>query len=294
MCVPSHSPAARFGSAGFCISARGIFDFVNPSTSPRTKKRLIAGNWKMYVESPEEARQFALALRRRARGLAGVDIFLAPPFPFIQEVARVLESSPVRVGAQAIAPYSEPAHTGSVSGAMLKGAGASFVIVGHSERRLPTGQAGAAGETNDMVRAQLEQAAALGLTAILCVGEREREADGEHFAFIEAQISSALEGLPPAAVKKLIVAYEPVWAIGKSAADAMKPAELEQMVIFVRKMLADTIGRSAALRTRVLYGGSVEPANAAQLLEESGVNGFLVGHASADVESFVEIIHSCK
>ncbi|HVV14818.1 MAG TPA: triose-phosphate isomerase [Candidatus Paceibacterota bacterium] len=250
------------------------------------KKRLVAGNWKMYMADAAEARKFAVGLRRRTRGFSGVEVFLAPPLPFIADIAKALESSPIEVGAQIISAHEDAPHTGEVSGRMLKGAGASFVIVGHSERR-------ASGETNDVVRASLERAVEAGLTPVLCVGEREREADGEHFAFIEAQLSSALNNFPKNLLKKLVVAYEPVWAIGKSSVGAMKAPELEEMVIFVRKTLTDLLDRKAALNIRVLYGGSVEPGNASELLA-AGVNGFLVGHASADLNSFVQIIQACK
>ena len=241
----------------------------------------------MYMETPEDARAFALALRRKARAFPSVDIFLAPPFPFLAEIAEVLVSSSVRVGAQAVSAYDAGAHTGDVSATMLKKIGAQFAIVGHSERR-------ALGDTNDMVRAQLGHTAEAGLTPILCIGEREREADGEHFSFIEAQLSSALDKCEPRLLKKLVIAYEPVWAIGKSATDAMKPADLEEMVIYIRKMLTDLIGRRLALRVPILYGGSVESANAAELLKEGGVGGFLVGHASADLEGFLSILKTCK
>ncbi|MDZ4225925.1 MAG: triose-phosphate isomerase [Patescibacteria group bacterium] len=251
------------------------------------KKKLIVGNWKMYIERAEEARALALALRRKVRGLPKIEVWVAPPTPFIAEVAEVLESSPVKVGAQRASHHQDPKHTGSVSAKMLKDVGASFVIVGHSEYRIEVG-------TNDKVRAELERTAEAGLAPILCVGEREREADGEHFTFIENQLTSALRALPPAAVKKLVVAYEPVWAIGKRAEDAMRPAELEEMVIFIRKTLSETLDRRTALRIPILYGGSVEPTNAANLITEGGVNGFLVGHASAQVESFLEIIKACK
>lgn len=263
------------------------------------KKRLVVGNWKMYIESPEEARAFALNLRRRARGLSGTAVYLAPPFPLLPEVAEVLESSPVLVGAQALSPSGDGQHTGDVSGKMLKASGASFAIVGHSERRL---RSGGSGESNDVVRAELEQAVAAGLAPLLCVGEHEHEHDGpstdfrigDHFSFIESQLSSALKNIPKNTLSKLIVAYEPVWAIGKRAEDAMQPAELQEMVIFIRKTLAELLDRKLALKVPVLYGGSVESTNARALLDEGGVSGFLVGHASAHLDSFLEIIKACK
>lgn len=241
----------------------------------------------MFITSREDARNFALALRRKLRGASGVDVYVAPPTSFIFEVAEILESSPIRVGAQTLSSHEGGAHTGEVSGAMLKDAGALFSIIGHSERR-------EAGESSWAVRAELEQALKAGLTPILCVGERERGRDGEHFSFIEEQLTSALKNIPKNVLKKLIIAYEPVWAIGKKSEDAMKPADLEEMVIFVRKVLADLLDRSAGLKVPILYGGSVDPQNVSALLSEGGVNGFLVGRASAQIDDFLAIIAACR
>lgn len=256
------------------------------------KKRLVVGNWKMYIGSPEAAKAFALSLRRKTREIKGVDIGIAPPLPFVAGVAHVLASSPIKVGAQTLSPHASGAHTGDASAAMLKGVGASFVIVGHSERRAapPAG----AGEGSEVVRAQLERATEAGLMPLLCVGEREREVGGEHFTFIEGQLTSALKDIPKPALKKLVVAYEPVWAIGKEGSQAIQPGSLQEMVIFIRKVLADILDRQAALKVPILYGGSVEPSNAELLLAEGGVNGFLVGHASATIEDFLTILNVCK
>ncbi len=181
----------------------------------------------------------------------------------------------------------EEKHTGDVSGTMLRNAGADFVIIGHSERR-------AGGDTDALVRAQLERATAAGLAPILCIGELERTRDADHFSFVEEQLNAALKNIPKNTLKKLVVAYEPVWAIGKSAQDAMKPSDLHEMSIFIRKMLTELLDRPMAVRIPVLYGGSVEPDNAAQLLKEGAVSGFLVGHASVSSDSFVAIIKQCK
>ncbi|HVZ75978.1 MAG TPA: triose-phosphate isomerase [Candidatus Paceibacterota bacterium] len=251
------------------------------------KKRLVVGNWKMYMDDPREAREFFLGLRKRARGMSGIEVWLAPPYVLIPEAVEVLESSPVEVGAQALSSHADAPHTGEVSGTMLKWAGASFVIVGHSERR-------ASGEGEASVREQLLRAAEAGLAPVLCIGERERGAEGEHFSDIEDQLSSALKNSAKGAMKKLVVAYEPVWAIGKRAEDAMKPQDLQQMVIFIKKTLAELLDRKMALKVPILYGGSVEPANASELVKESGVSGFLVGHASADLEQFLAILQACK
>lgn len=247
------------------------------------------------METPKAAREFALALRKRVRGLSGVDVYLAPPFALIPEVVNVLESSQVHVGAQTLSGYESAAHTGDVSSAMLKSIGAEFVIVGHSERRaLQPGSGQAAGESHDMVRAQLERAVAANLIPILCVGEHEHKKDGDHFSYVEEQLTSALKDISKNTMKKLIVAYEPVWAIGKSADDAMKPADVREMSIFIRKTLADLLDRAMGMKIPILYGGSVEAGNAHSLITEGGVSGFLVGHASASVEQFLAIIQACK
>jgi triosephosphate isomerase len=251
------------------------------------KKRLVVGNWKMYIESPEEARRFTLSLRRRVRGLAGVEVWLAPPAPFIPLVADVLESSRIYVGAQKISPHEDPQHTGSVSAKMLKAVGASFAIIGHSERR-------AEGETDEKVRSELLRATETGLAPILCIGENVREKDGEHFEVLEKQLTSALTHVPQNTLKKLVIAYEPVWAIGKRSEDSIGPADLQEMVIFIKKVLTDLLDRRVALKVPILYGGSVEPENAPALIAEGGVSGFLVGHASAQIDSFLEIIKATQ
>jgi triosephosphate isomerase len=251
------------------------------------KKKLVVGNWKMYIEKPEDARVFALNLRRKVRGMSGVDIYVAPSLTQLPVVSKVLESSPVKVGAQTISQHSDGKHTGDVSAAMLKGAGASFVIIGHSERRTE-------GESNTVVRNQLDRAINAGLVPILCIGEEVRGAEDEHFSFVEEELTSALKNVPKNLLKKLIIAYEPVWAIGKRTEDAIKPADLVEMMIFIRKLLADLIDREAALKVPILYGGSVEAENASVLIKEGGVQGLLVGRASTSFDSFLEIIQSVK
>ena len=251
------------------------------------KKRLVIANWKLYVESPRAAAHFVSFLRKRSRAFSGVEAVIAPSFPLIGAVSGALGSGQIKLGAQTLSSVTDPQHTGDVSAAILKHSGVSYVIVGHSERR-------AAGESTEMVAQQLAQALAQGLKAVLCVGEREREASGAHFSFIAGQLTSALTGVSAKQSDKLVIAYEPVWAIGKSAEDAMKPAELREMAIFIKKTLAERFERKTALKVPILYGGSVEPLNARALVTEAGVSGFLVGHASADADSFIEILKACK
>jgi triosephosphate isomerase len=258
------------------------------------KKRLVVANWKMYISTPEEAKKFATTLRRKARVFAGVDAVIAPSFTLLPLVSLALQGSPIKTSAQSVSVFETGAHTGEVGAQMVKSFGASYSIVGHSERR-------AQGETDEMVRAQLGHAAAAGLTPILCIGESERDAAGAYLAVVAGQLREALKSFPASkagaktsAIPKLVIAYEPVWAIGKSAAEAMQPSDVREMSIFIKKTLAEHFERTAALKVPILYGGSVEPSNAGSLIEEGDINGFLVGHASADVDSFVEILKSCK
>ena len=250
-----------------------------------TKRPLIVGNWKMYIASAEEAKKFASGLRRKLPLYKNIDVSIAPPFTLLAATASAFKSTTVKVGAQSVSQFLDEKRTGEVSAAMAKSAGATFAIVGHSERR-------AMGETNSIVRAQLLRAIEEGLTIILCIGESERDAAGAYLSIITEQLSSALEKLPVLKPGKLVVAYEPVWAIGKNAADAMKGPDLREMSIFIKKTLTEHMERAAALKVPILYGGAVEASNARALLHEGDVQGLLVGHASAELDSFVEILKS--
>lgn len=253
---------------------------------PSKTKRFVIANWKMYVQSPDSAKKFVAGLKRKTAVLKGVEAWIAPGYTLLPLLSPIVKKGSLKLGAQAVSAYADGAHTGEVSAAALKSAGASFAIVGHSERR-------AVGDSDADVHEQLVRAAESGLIPVLCVGENERTPEGTHFTVLQEQLSSALKGAQSLA-GKLIVAYEPVWAIGKSAADAMQPDELEETVIFIRKTLADVLGRTEALKVPILYGGSVEPENAAGLIADGGVNGFLIGHASASLDSFVSILTQCK
>lgn len=244
------------------------------------KKPLIVANWKRYVETKDAA---AAAAKGIARGAVKVraDIVLCPAAVHIDAVGKVIAGKGVGLGAQALSTAKGPMQTGELSAAMLADLGVRYVIVGHSERR-------ARGEDGEAVRALVEGALAKKLSPILCIGEHARDASGEHFDAITAQLREALPKLSPSDQKRLVVAYEPIWAIGRSAAEAMDPRTLEETVIYIHKVLADLIGRTAALAVPVLYGGSVEEENAAALMS-AGVAGFLVGHASIDPKSLLAI-----
>lgn len=243
------------------------------------KRPLIIANWKQYVQDAAEAHAAAKAIARNARGLSA-QIVVCPPAPFVYDVAKVLGAH-AQAGAQAASRFVDEKRTGEVTARALSSAGARFVIVGHSERR-------AMGESAESIRVQLEAAFAAKLSPILCVGEDERDGSGSHYGAIEERLRASLPKLSPKDAKLLVVAYEPVWAIGKTSADAMTPDDLEETALYIRKVLAEVLGRVQALKTPVLYGGSVEPDNAEYLMH-AGISGFLVGHASVDPASLIAI-----
>jgi triosephosphate isomerase (TIM) len=237
----------------------------------------IVGNWKMHGTRAmlSEAR----AIDRAAERLLKAEVALAPPFTLIHATRK--EASLIGVGAQDCHPAEGGAHTGDISAAMLKDSGAGFVIVGHSERRADHG------ETDADVKAKAEAALAVGLGAIVCVGETEAQRDAGK---AEAVVAAQLEGSLPrgeGAAEKVTVAYEPVWAIGTGRTPTVE--DIGQMHRSIRDRLAQIYGEDGA-SVRILYGGSVKPDNAAELLAADEVGGALVGGASLTAESFLGII----
>jgi triosephosphate isomerase len=193
----------------------------------------------------------------------------------------------VSVGAQDVFWANSARATGEVSPEQLADLGVSFVIVGHSERR-------ALGETDEVVSKKLTVALADGLTPILCVGERERDADGRYLEALKTQLTASLSGTNRSQLRNVVIAYEPLWAIGKSARDAMNPRVVRETEIFIRKILADHFGVGEAREPRILYGGSAEEGNTAAILSEGGVEGLLVGHASLDAEGFGKMLKAAN
>jgi triosephosphate isomerase len=248
-----------------------------------SRKLLIAGNWKLHLTVEE-----SLALAREvAQGAleAEVDVLVCPTFLAIYPVARALEGSPVMVGAQNLYWEESGAYTGEVSGPLLKAAGASHVIVGHSERRQYFG------ETEATVNRRLRAALGAGLTPILCIGEtlQQRES-GQTEGVLESQLAGALAGLNAEEAGRLIIAYEPVWAIGTGR--TASPQQADQAHAFIRDWLAAHYDKGLANSCRILYGGSVKPANAAGLLGQDHIDGALVGGASLKAADFLGIIRA--
>ena len=248
---------------------------------------LIAGNWKMHT-TPSEATVWVRALLEdlAADPVPGVDLALHVPFTHLAPLAGVLRDGPVALGAQDVSAHAQGAHTGEVSAAMLADVGTRLVVVGHSERRADHA------ESDALVRAKAAVVMAAGMVPVVCVGELEAErAAGRHEEVVVAQLRGSLADLPVAGGADLVVAYEPVWAIGTgrtaSAADA------QAMCALTRGVVRDLFG-DVADAVRVLYGGSVNPGNAAELLAQGDIDGGLVGGASLKRDGYLAIARAAR
>jgi len=236
-----------------------------------------------------EAIELATRLKRELYNLQSEapEIILCPPFTALSEVNEVIGESGIALGAQDVYWQEEGAFTGEVSPKMLKDAGCSYVIIGHSERRQFFG------ETNDTVNKKLKAALACGLTPIACVGENlaERETN-KTFSVLESQVNYSLAGISADDIEKVIIAYEPVWAIGTGI--TATPQQAQEAQKYIRDLLEKLYNKEAAVTIRIQYGGSVKPENAADLMRQPDIDGFLVGGASLKVESFAEIVRKAS
>ena len=239
----------------------------------------VAGNWKMNT-TIQEAVDLASALRDALAEVSGVEVVLCPPFVSLAAVARAVEGSPLKVGAQNMHHEDKGAFTGEVSPTMLQGL-CQYVILGHSERRRDFA------ETDDLVNRKVHKALDAGLRPILCVGESlEQRQQGREEAVVSESLATCLEGV--ASADWLTVAYEPVWAIGTGLAATTEQAQA--MAALVRRRLAERWGEEGAASVPVLYGGSVTPANIQELAAQPDIDGALVGGASLNAEQFAEIV----
>lgn len=245
------------------------------------RRPLIAANWKMN-KTIGEAEAFASELAGSLAGVSHCDLLVCPPFLSVPAVARALAGTGVAVGAQDLFWEASGAFTGEISGAMIADAGATHVLVGHSERRHVIG------EGNDIVARKLRAALDASLTPILCVGEQLEEREGgNHEVVVGEQLDTALAGWSVDDVARIVVAYEPVWAIGTGK--TATPDDADAMHRFVRGRLRDSFGDGTAAAMRIQYGGSVKPDNASSLLGRDDIDGALVGGASMQVVSFLGI-----
>ncbi len=222
-------------------------------------------------------------LKAEADDITDADIGVFPPYAYLAPVAQMLKGSRVIVGAQNMHPEPKGAFTGEISAPMILDVGATHVIIGHSERRQLFG------ETDEGVNAKLKAALGCRLNPLVCVGETlEQRRAGSTEEVLMGQVEAALSGLSPEEVEKVVLAYEPIWAIGTG--ETATPDQAQQAHAFIRSVLTRKAGSNVAARVRIQYGGSVKPKNAADLLHQEDIDGALVGGASLDAESFIAII----
>lgn len=248
------------------------------------RKVYVIANWKMY-KTAREATDYIEHLIPLIEGCPQ-NIYLSVPFTSIAASAAFAKQTKIVIGAQNMNDAREGAFTGEIAGLMLKEAGASFVLLGHSERRQVFG------ETNDLIHRKVIRAFQDDIQPILCVGETLQERDaGSMETVLREQISVALEGVPKEGASRLILAYEPVWAIGSGR--AATPEMAEEAHAFCRLILADLFGKKGANAISIVYGGSVKADNVSRIMQEKNVDGVLVGGASLDVNIFAKIAHQC-
>jgi len=246
------------------------------------KKPFIAGNWKLHKTIPE-AVELAGELAAALADTSAADLLVCPPFPALKPVADVLEGSGIAVGAQDIFYENSGAWTGTVSGPMLTAAGCSYVIIGHSERRQHFH------DTGEVVNRKLNAAFNAGLIPIVCIGEPlEKRQQNVTREFLKKQIDESFAGISAEQLENLLVAYEPIWAIGTGRTATPEIAEDTQS--YIRELFRDRYGSSTTDGLRILYGGSVKPENAASLFAQEDIDGFLVGGASLKADSFAGIV----
>jgi triosephosphate isomerase (TIM) len=237
----------------------------------------IVSNWKAYVDEAARAKQLvALARRHAAKGKH--KMVVAPSAPYLGLLSKKGRSK-LAFASQDVSATTGGALTGEITAATLADFGVTYVIIGHSERRRE-------GETDALIALKAQQAFAAGLIPILCIGEQARDPEAHYLHQLRVQIDTVIQALPPKHRAKVVIAYEPIWAIGKSALDAIQPTDLIEMVLYIRKALGTHMTAKEAGKVKVIYGGSVEPTNIASLAAEGHVDGFLIGHASVEVKNF--------
>ena len=248
-----------------------------------SRRPLIAGNWKMYL-SMDEAVQLASSIASSCRGIDDLDVMLAPPFIFLQAVSESVQGSPVKIAGQNVCWESEGAFTGEISPVMLKAAGAGMVILGHSERRHIFQ------ESDELVNKRLLGALRFDLIPILCIGETLDEREDERtFEVLGQQLKKGLADVSLEDAEKVVIAYEPVWAIGTGKTATREQAQ--DAHYYIRGVLSGLYEKKLADKVRILYGGSVKPENIDSLMAEPDIDGALVGGAALKSESFDRIIH---
>lgn len=245
-------------------------------------KNLIVGNWKLNPESIIKARSLFSGIKKVANKTKNVEVVMCTPYTFLPAL-KALATTRSILGAQNVCPEDSGAFTGEVSVKMLKELNVKYVIVGHSERR-------AMGEDNLLISRKVNALLKANMTPILCVGESHRDNSGQYLQFVKKQLHESLAGVSKSSIKKVVIAYEPIWAIGKSASREATVSESMEISLFIKKVISDMSDAKIAHAIRILYGGSVNKDNAREFMMHGGVDGLLVGRACLNVKDFTKII----
>ncbi len=250
------------------------------------KKKIIIGNWKMNPVTKKDAEKLFSIVAKNVSNIKRTEVVIAPPFVYLEKLKKI--SKKIILGAQNAGSEEMGAFTGEVSSVMLSGLDVKYVILGHSERR-------EMGETNGSINRKIKVALSANLSPVLCVGEKHRDENHEYFNLVKTQITECLAGVPKNLFSKIIIAYEPVWAISSTVNrhDATSHDSLE-MSIFIRKVLSILSSPEIASGMRILYGGSVSERDAGDFLMNGGVDGLLVGRASLTAQKFIDIVNICE
>jgi triosephosphate isomerase len=248
---------------------------------------IIAGNWKMFKDLKESTELIKGLTAELPAPLPGTTVVVCPPATSLSLAAELLAGSHIKLGAQNMSEHDEGAYTGEISWKMLKGTGCEYVILGHSERRRYFA------ETDALVNRKALKAIAAGLRPIICVGETLEEREkGTTMEVVTRQVNGVLAGMTASDLVSVVIAYEPVWAIGTGR--NATPAQAQEVHLLIRSLLTNLFGKELATQTIIQYGGSVKPDNATQLLSQNDINGALVGGACLKVDSFSAIVRSAK
>lgn len=245
------------------------------------KKKIIIGNWKMNPLSAKEAAKIFIPIKKTAGRLKKTETIVCPPFIYLKNFSE--QKGKCLIGAQDVFWKDNGSFTGEISPLMLKSLPVSHVIIGHSERR-------ALGENNEVVSKKISAAISAGLKMILCVGEKERPDEASHLNFVANQVKESLKGVSAKSAGNIIIAYEPVWAIGDGSKGPASPEDALEMSIFIKKVLTEIFGKKKADAVPILYGGSVDPGNAREFLEKGAMDGLLVGRESLNPKGFSDIL----
>ncbi len=246
---------------------------------------LIVGNWKSFVTTPKEALSLVKSIDKGLPRKLFAKLVVCPSMPLLALIRHVYKGKRIALGVQDVSVETAGAHTGESSATLIKSSGADFAIVGHAEMR-------AKGESSLETAIKARAALDAKITPIVCVGESERDREGKYFASLESMLQESMKLVTQDEVQRVVVAYEPVWAIG--AAQPPDPRTISEAVLYLKKTLVALYGRDKALKVRIIYGGAVEQNTAREILQSGHVSGFLVGRASVDHHNFLGIIRACQ